>query len=228
MRTADHPLLVRKRGDPGGALGAPCCRHTAGVVAQQIGRPISDSEFRSATSARQAQQALGWSADYFANEDLEAERLFDYGVLAPPVPAGGASPLRLTTCQDTRLAGAGEITWRGPDRSPSTVFSGVFILVLGCPLTFPSHSLRAHHRRLPSAPWHPDRPRRCNLGPRQALGLHPCRLQLGLDTRPACLPAALERLAGGLAAHAQLLQWHLLHRMHPGRHAAAHCPDRHV
>ena len=39
--------------------------------------------------------------------DLEAERLFDYGVLAPPVRP---SPLSLTTCQDTRLAGAGWCT----------------------------------------------------------------------------------------------------------------------
>lgn len=38
------------------------------------------------------------------HEDLEAERLFDYGMLAPPL---APSPLALTTCQDTRLAGAG-------------------------------------------------------------------------------------------------------------------------
>jgi len=27
--------------------------------------------------------SVGWTQDYLDNEDLEAERLFDYGVLAP-------------------------------------------------------------------------------------------------------------------------------------------------
>lgn len=39
------------------------------------------------------------------HEDLEAERLFDFSVLAP-LPA--ATPLALLTCHDSRLAGAGE------------------------------------------------------------------------------------------------------------------------
>lgn len=39
------------------------------------------------------------------HEDLEAERLFDYSVLAP-LPH--ATPLTTVTCHDTRLAGAGE------------------------------------------------------------------------------------------------------------------------
>lgn len=111
VTTHDHALLVRKRGDPalvapGAAGAAPCCRHTPGAVAQQLGRPISDTDFRSTTSAAQA-AALGWPADVWKNEDLEAERLFDYGVLAPSAPAPSAVPLSLTTCQDTRLAGAG-------------------------------------------------------------------------------------------------------------------------
>lgn len=109
ITTHDHALLVRKHGDPAlaapSAAGAPCCRHTPGAVAQQLGRPLSDSDYRSAAAARQA-EALGWSQDYWAHEDLEAERLFDYGQLAPAVRA---TPLAATTCQDTRLAGAGAL-----------------------------------------------------------------------------------------------------------------------
>lgn len=106
VHSHDHLLLVRKRGDPalvGAPGGAPCCRSAPGVVAQQLGRPISDAEFGSAAAARQA-AALGWSADYLSHEELEAERLFDYASLAPAAPA---HPLALLTCQDTRLAGAG-------------------------------------------------------------------------------------------------------------------------
>lgn len=64
--TQDHTLLVRKLGDPAlterGAGGAPCCRHSPGIVAQQQGRPISDTRFRDATAAAQA-AAAGWPAD---------------------------------------------------------------------------------------------------------------------------------------------------------------------
>lgn len=64
--THDHTLLVRKHGDPAlegqHSAGAPCCRHTPGIVAQQLGRPVSDTRFRDATAAAQA-AAAGWPAD---------------------------------------------------------------------------------------------------------------------------------------------------------------------
>lgn len=64
--THDHTLLVRKHGDPAlegqHSAGAPCCRHTPGIVAQQMGRPVSDTRFRDATAAAQA-AAAGWPAD---------------------------------------------------------------------------------------------------------------------------------------------------------------------
>lgn len=60
--THDHALLVRKQGDSKGA--APCCRHSAVPVAQQLGRPISDTVYRDGTAAQQA-AALGWSDDYW-------------------------------------------------------------------------------------------------------------------------------------------------------------------
>lgn len=102
--THDHAMLVRKKGDGGAA--APCCRHSAVPVAAQLGRPVSDVRYRDETARRQA-AALGWSDAYWNNADLEAERLFDFGMLAPPV---GATPLVLNTCQDSHLAGAGERT----------------------------------------------------------------------------------------------------------------------
>ena len=77
----DFQLLVRKAGDVGAR--APCCRSTALIIAQQLGRPIDATTFRPGwinTSAG----AVGWDAGYLGGpEDLEAERLFDYGVLAP-------------------------------------------------------------------------------------------------------------------------------------------------
>ncbi|KAL4443898.1 hypothetical protein ABPG75_011635 [Micractinium tetrahymenae] len=69
----------------------------------QLGRPISDTLYCSKAAQRQA-KALGWSDDYLQHEEREAERLFDYSSLAPPV---AAAPLNLDTCAATRLAGAG-------------------------------------------------------------------------------------------------------------------------
>jgi hypothetical protein len=103
--THDHALLVRKQGDAGRA--ARCCRHSPVPVAAQLGRPISDTWYRDAT-ARQQAAALGWSEANWSEQDLEAERLFDFAMLAPPV---GATPLALATCLDSRLAGAG--AWAG-------------------------------------------------------------------------------------------------------------------
>ncbi|KAL4449525.1 hypothetical protein ABPG77_007169 [Micractinium sp. CCAP 211/92] len=107
VATLDHPLIVRKAGDPGSsspAEAAPCCRVSPEVVAMQEGRPISDAEYRSGTAQRQATGQLGWSDDYWQHEDREAERLFDYSSLAPPIVD---PPLNILTCAATRLAGAG-------------------------------------------------------------------------------------------------------------------------
>lgn len=82
----DFVLLVRKVGDT--AARAPCCRSTALIIAQQLGRPIDAGTFRpgwiNSTAA-----AVGWDSTYLAGpEDLEAERLFDYTILAP-IETGG-------------------------------------------------------------------------------------------------------------------------------------------
>jgi hypothetical protein len=53
-------------------------------MAQQMGRPLDLSTYRSAAVMQGAAQ-LGWTQEYMQNEDLEAERLFDYGLLAPEV-----------------------------------------------------------------------------------------------------------------------------------------------
>jgi hypothetical protein len=74
-------LLVRKAGDT--ASKAACCRSTALIVAQQLGRPIDPTTFRPAWINASA-SAVGWESSYLQGpEDLEAERLFDYTVLAP-------------------------------------------------------------------------------------------------------------------------------------------------
>lgn len=64
-------------------------RQTAQIVAQSLGRPISATTFRDPSLAAVAAARLGWSKQYYEQEDLEAERLFDYGLLAPPLSAGG-------------------------------------------------------------------------------------------------------------------------------------------
>jgi hypothetical protein len=73
---------------PGCTL-APC-RYTPNLLAQQFGRPIHATVFRD-PSVYSYGSALGWSQEYLDNEDLEAERLFDYGILAP-APAGARQP----------------------------------------------------------------------------------------------------------------------------------------
>ena len=101
LATRDHAVLVRKQGDT--ARRAPCCRYSSHVVAQQLGRPVHHTQFRPAALAPLF-AALGWDSGYTEGEDLEAERLFDYGLLAPPAPS---HPLEALTCADARLAGAG-------------------------------------------------------------------------------------------------------------------------
>ncbi len=58
-------------------------RHTGLVIAQQLGRPISSTTFRSAEAFSSAMTKLGWNQAYWEQEDVEAERLFDYTILAP-------------------------------------------------------------------------------------------------------------------------------------------------
>jgi hypothetical protein len=77
----DFELVVRKAGDV--SARAPCCRSTALIIAQQLGRPIDATTFRPGWINASA-GAVGWDAGYLGGpEDMEAERLFDYGILAP-------------------------------------------------------------------------------------------------------------------------------------------------
>lgn len=76
----DFELLVRKAGDTQGL--APCCRSTGLIIAQQLGRPIDSAVFRPVWINSSA-AAVGWDTSYLEQPvDMEAERLFDYGILA--------------------------------------------------------------------------------------------------------------------------------------------------
>eukprot|EP00878_Enallax_costatus_P047024 GHUV01057383.1.p1 GENE.GHUV01057383.1~~GHUV01057383.1.p1 ORF type:complete len:500 (+),score=122.35 GHUV01057383.1:95-1594(+) len=109
----DFDVLVRKAGDTHGR--APCCRTTANIIAQQLGRPIDPYSFRPAWINSSA-TAVGWDWNYLmGSEDLEAERLFDYGLLAP-VETG---PVTTTTCPDSYLAGPGSPTVYGVSATPT-------------------------------------------------------------------------------------------------------------
>ena len=61
------------------------------------------ADFRSETS-KAAAVRLGWSTDYWSGPDIEAERLFDYSILAPPPQR---YPVDVLTCADVRIAGGG-------------------------------------------------------------------------------------------------------------------------
>jgi hypothetical protein len=75
------PALLPTRCTP--CCGVVCCRQTALIVTSQLGRPIHTRQFRP-KSLESAAAAAGWSPSYMQGpEDLEAERLFDYGMLAP-------------------------------------------------------------------------------------------------------------------------------------------------
>lgn len=122
----DLELLVRKLGDT--QREARCCRQTGILTAGQNGRPISSTVFRDPLVQSYA-AALGWPmaggvgkvtsttstsdntaddlASYLDHEDLEAERLFDWGILAPPRPSSIADLIVTISCADTRIAGAG-------------------------------------------------------------------------------------------------------------------------
>lgn len=73
--------------------------HTAG----QEGRPIHPTEWKDTTTER-LKRELGWGASYIADGDEESERLFNFGILAPPVDA---TPIDPFSCFDSRFAGAG-------------------------------------------------------------------------------------------------------------------------
>ena len=59
--TRDQAILVRKQGDP--ARLAPCCRTGSYVVAQQLGRPLHETQFRPTMLDTLAAQ-LGWDKEY--------------------------------------------------------------------------------------------------------------------------------------------------------------------
>ena len=61
---------------------SPIVRYSGSLITAQQGRPIHNRVFRHASLYEYA-GALGWPDGYMDEEDLEAERLFDYGILAP-------------------------------------------------------------------------------------------------------------------------------------------------
>ena len=78
-------------------------RNTRDALSGQEGRPIHATTYKHATVER-FKRDLGWPADYIAAGDSEAERLFNFGVLAPPART---TPLDTFSCFDSRLAGRG-------------------------------------------------------------------------------------------------------------------------
>jgi len=57
-------------------------RYSGALITAQQGRPIHSRVFRHPSLYGYA-SALGWPDRYMDQEDLESERLFDYGILAP-------------------------------------------------------------------------------------------------------------------------------------------------
>eukprot|EP01023_Acetabularia_acetabulum_P004041 TRINITY_DN116_c1_g1_i2.p1 TRINITY_DN116_c1_g1~~TRINITY_DN116_c1_g1_i2.p1 ORF type:complete len:238 (-),score=29.82 TRINITY_DN116_c1_g1_i2:114-800(-) len=76
----DFTFIVRKLGDTEAA--APCCRSTGLIVAGQKGRPSHPKVFQHSQVVKLSRD-LGWDLEYIHKDDLEAERLFDYTLLAP-------------------------------------------------------------------------------------------------------------------------------------------------
>ena len=52
--------------------------------AGQEGRPIHATTFKEAKT-EQLKLDVGWTADYVSGGDAESERLFNFGILAPPL-----------------------------------------------------------------------------------------------------------------------------------------------
>jgi len=89
LASAGCSLQLGAGSNPGAYLPlCGCCRHTGMITAQQLGRPVSPTHFRAEAAAAAAAAKMGWSKSYFDQEDLEAERLFDYGLLAPAADRG--------------------------------------------------------------------------------------------------------------------------------------------
>lgn len=77
-------MIVRKVGDIEGK--AKCCRTTGMLIALQQGRPIHAKNYRDpSVYAHTKDPQFNWDEHYLNTEDLEAERLFDFGMLAPTV-----------------------------------------------------------------------------------------------------------------------------------------------
>jgi hypothetical protein len=99
----DLVVTVYKKGDS--AARAPCCRTSSYITAHNLGRPIDRTHFRATNSEITAlRSSLGWSSEYWNGADIEAERLFDYSILAPKMDR---YPLETLTCADVRIGGAG-------------------------------------------------------------------------------------------------------------------------
>eukprot|EP00892_Ulva_mutabilis_P002899 jgi/Ulvmu1/1260/UM109_0058.1 len=98
----DHVVMVRKLGDD--TKKTPCCRNSAGIIAGQEGRPVHYQSIEDSTTEA-FKQSLGWGSDYVKSDsEAEVERLFNFGMLAPP-PSD--SPVQVFSCWDSRMAGAG-------------------------------------------------------------------------------------------------------------------------
>ncbi|GAX85071.1 hypothetical protein CEUSTIGMA_g12491.t1 [Chlamydomonas eustigma] len=111
LLSQDHIVLVRKDNDT--ARAAPCCRYAATVITAQQGRPIHNKVYRDPSLYEYA-SSLGWpSGGYMDEEDLEAERLFDYGILAPLPWSDIGSSLSYVSCADVYIGGAGGLSVMG-------------------------------------------------------------------------------------------------------------------
>jgi hypothetical protein len=100
----DLVVTVYKKGDTA-VRAAPCCRHTSYITAHNLGRPVDKTYFRAKGSEMTALGVdFGWSSEYWSGADVEAERLFDYSILAPAMQG---FPVETLTCADVRIGGAG-------------------------------------------------------------------------------------------------------------------------
>ena len=73
------------------------------IYVGQEGRPVHPFLWKDGVTER-LKGDLGWSAQYISKQDQEAERLFNFGMMAP---APAVTPVDVFTCFDSRLAGIG-------------------------------------------------------------------------------------------------------------------------